>query len=406
MENQDISVRTEDTTDVPAADAAAGPETADPAPGKQTSAARRFVRRYLIDAFSGMSLGLFCTLIVGTIVAQVGALIGDNVVGRIVSNVGAAAKTIMGAGIGAGIAYTLKAKKLTLFSAAAAGMIGANITNIFVMSGVPVWGASAGAAITVGNPGDPVAAYFASVIAVEISRLVEGRTPVDIILVPLCAIFSGLLSAICFGIPFGMLFALLGKGVAMAIRWEPISFGILISVVMGLLLTLPTSSAAFGVMLFGSTLITPELEHAAALAAGAACAGCCAHMVGFAVVSFRENRWGGLISQGLGTSMLQIPNLARNPRILIPAVCASAVAGPLSSAVFGLMCDSTGAGMGTSGLVGVIQTFFVSIENGMSGWMVTLGVLVCYFIVPVVIALPVSELMRKKGWLRFGDMKI
>ena len=139
MEKQDISVRTEDTTDVPAAGAAAAPETAAPAPGKQTSAARRFVRRYLIDAFSGMALGLFCTLIVGTIVAQVGALIGDNVVGRIVSNVGAAAKTIMGAGIGAGIAYTLKAKKLTLFSAAAAGMIGANITNIFVMSGMPVW---------------------------------------------------------------------------------------------------------------------------------------------------------------------------------------------------------------------------------------------------------------------------
>ena len=327
----------------------------------------------------------------------------DNAVGKIISNVGLAAKTIMGAGIGVGIAYSLKAKKLTSFAAAASGMLGANVTNIFVMSGVHVWGAGSTASITVG---DPVSAYFASVIAVEVASLVEGKTPVDIILVPLTAIFSGLAAAICFGIPFGMLFALLGKGVAMAIKWEPISFGILISAVMGILLTLPTSSAAFGVMLFGSSLITPELEHAAALAAGAACAGCCAHMVGFAVASFRENRWGGLISQGLGTSMLQIPNLAGNPRILIPAVAASVVSGPMSSAVFGLMCDSTGAGMGTSGLVGVIQTFFVSIENGMSGWMVTLSVLVCYFIIPVVVALGVSELMRKKKWIKYGDMKI
>ncbi len=365
--------------------------------------AKKLVRRYLIDAFSGMALGLFCTLIVGTIVSQIGALIGDNAVGKIISNVGLAAKTIMGAGIGVGIAYSLKAKKLTSFAAAASGMLGANVTNIFVMSGVHVWGAGSTASITVG---DPVSAYFASVIAVEVASLVEGKTPVDIILVPLTAIFSGLAAAICFGIPFGMLFALLGKGVAMAIKWEPISFGILISAVMGILLTLPTSSAAFGVMLFGSSLITPELEHAAALAAGAACAGCCAHMVGFAVASFRENRWGGLISQGLGTSMLQIPNLAGNPRILIPAVAASVVSGPMSSAVFGLMCDSTGAGMGTSGLVGVIQTFFVSIENGMSGWMVTLGVLVCYFIIPVVVALGVSELMRKKKWIKYGDMKI
>lgn len=377
--------------------------TETPAAPKKGLTAKAFVKRYFIDAFSGMALGLFCTLIVGTIIDQIGNLIGDNVVGKIFNTIGLSAKMIMGAGIGVGIAHSLKAKKLTSFSAAAAGMAGANITNIFVMSGIKVWGAAPTATITIG---DPVAAYFAAVFAVEVANLVEGKTPVDIIVVPLVGIFTGVAAAICLGIPFGMLFALFGKGVAMAIKWEPISFGILISVIMGLLLTLPTSSAAFGVMLFGSSLITPELEHAAALAAGAACAGCCAHMVGFAVASFRENRWGGLVSQGLGTSMLQIPNLAKNPRILLPAVIASAVAGPLSSAAFGLMCDKVGAGMGTAGLVGVIQTFSVSMQNGMSWWLVTLGVLVCYFIVPAAVAFGVSELMRKKNWLRPGDMKI
>lgn len=366
---------------------------------------KAFPKRYFIDAFSGMALGLFCTLIVGTIVGQIGTIINagsTNVVGSLFVNIGLAAKMIMGAGIGVGIAYSFKAKKLTMFTAAAAGMIGANITNIFVMSGIHVWGAGEKAAIGIG---DPVASYVAAVFAVEIANPVEGKTPVDIIVVPLCGIFVGAAAAIALGIPFGMLFALLGKGVAMAIGWEPISFGILIAVIMGLLLTLPTSSAAFGVMIFGSSLLnTPELQANAALAAGAACAGCCAHMVGFAVASFRENRWGGLISQGIGTSMLQIPNLAKNPRILIPAVTASAVAGPLASAAFGLMCDAAGSGMGTAGLVGVIQTFMVSIRGGMSWWLVTIGVLVCYIVVPAAVALGVSELMRKKNWLRYGDM--
>ncbi|MCI8612600.1 MAG: PTS sugar transporter subunit IIC [Clostridia bacterium] len=364
-----------------------------------------FVKRYLIDAFSGMALGLFCTLIAGTIIGQIGLLVGSNPVGNIISKIATAAKMIMGAGIGVGIAHSLGAKKLTMFTAAAAGMIGANMTNIFAMSGIVVFGASANASIGIG---DPVAAYFASVFCVEICRLVEGKTPVDIVLVPLLGIAVGSVAGIVFGIPFGMLFALLGKGIAYAIRWNSIIFGIIISAVMGLLLTLPTSSAAFSVMLFGvsNALITPELMGAAQLAAGAACAGCCAHMVGFAVASFRENSWGGLVSQGIGTSMLQIPNLAKNPRILLPAVAASVVAGPLSSAAFKLMCDATGGGMGTAGLVGVIQTFSVSVKNGMPWWYVLIGVLVCYIIVPALVAFGTSELLRKVGWIKSGDMKL
>ena len=378
-------------------------ENADKKPRGFNAVARYAVKRYLIDAFSGMALGLFCTLIVGTIVGQMGKLIGDNAVGKIVSSIGIAAKMIMGAGIGAGIAHSLKAGKLTSFTAAAAGMIGANMTNIFAMSGIAVYGASASPSITIG---DPVAAYFASVFCIEIARLVEGKTPVDIVLIPLIGMAIGSVAAMALGIPFGILFALLGRGIAYAIGWNKIIFGIIIAAVMGLLLTLPTSSAAFGVMLFSSSLITPELATARDLAAGAACAGCCAHMVGFAVASFRENGWGGVVSQGIGTSMLQIPNLALNPRILLPAVAASVVAGPLSSAAFGLLCDSTGAGMGTAGLVGVIQTFSVSVANGLAWWYVLIGVLVCYVIVPAAVAFGVSELMRKFGWIKFGDMKL
>lgn len=362
-----------------------------------------FASRYFIQAFSGMALGLFCTLIIGTIIGQIGDLIGKDVgFGIMLSQIGGVAKLLMGAGIGVGIAYSLKSPKLTSFSAAVAGTVGANITNIFALAGIHVYGASANPSITIG---DPVGAYVAAVTAIEITRHVEGKTPVDIIVVPLCAIFCGTIGAIALGIPFGILFALLGKAVSLAIGWEPVSFGILVSVIMGLLLTFPTSSAAFGVMIFNSSLInTPELAYNAQIGAAAACAGCCAHMVGFAVASFRENKWGGLVSQGIGTSMLQIPNIGKNGRILIPAVAASIVAGPLASAAFKIMCSPTGSGMGTAGLVGVIQTFTASIAGGMEWWYVLIAVLVCYIIVPAVVALGVSELMRKKGWIKFGDL--
>ncbi len=378
------------------------------APAKKKRTAKEFFKyyahRYFIEAFSGMALGLFCTLIIGTIIGQIGILIGDNKVGNIISGIGTTAQLLLGAGIGAGIAHSLKAKKLTSFSAAVAGTIGANISNIFASAGVAIYGATAKAPIVIG---DPVGALVATIAAIEVAKYVEGKTPVDIIVVPLTAVLCGTAGAIALGIPFGILFALLGKGVSMAIGWERVSFGILIAVIMGLLLTLPTSSAAFGVMIFKSPLIdTPELLYNAQIGAAAACAGCCAHMVGFAVASFRENKWGGLVSQGLGTSMLQIPNLGKNPRILIPAVAASAVAGPLASAAFGIMCDATGSGMGTAGLVGVIQTFATSIAGGMAWWYVLIAVLVCYIIVPAAVALGVSELMRKKNFIRLGDMKI
>lgn len=400
---EDIEKTAEQTEDVCEITQEQQPPIVGEQPSKIKTFFRGFVKRYFVDAFSGMALGLFCTLIAGTIIAQIGALIGDNVVGKIFTRIGTIAKLIMGAGIGVGISHSLKAKKLVMFSSAVAGMVGANITQIFVSAGIPVWGATnSGAVISIG---DPVAAYISAVFAIEIADLVEGKTPVDILVIPLVAVFAGTAASIVLGIPFSMLFSLLGKGISYATQIEPISMGIIVAAVMGLLLTFPTSSAAFGVMLFSN--IPADLQRGASLAAGAAVAGCAAHMIGFAVASFRENKWGGLVSQGLGTSMLQIPNLAKNIKILIPAVAASIVAGPLSSAAFGLMSNATGSGMGTAGLVGTIQTFIVSItEYGMSAWLVTLGVLTCQFIVPAIVAFFTSELMRKKGWIRFGDMTL
>lgn len=376
------------------------PPQTPPVQEKQTAGAvvKKFVQKYFITAFSGMALGLFCTLIAGTIIWQVGDLLKAYKAGRVILYIGTAVRMIMGAGIGVGIAHAFGAKKLTMFSAAAAGMLGANITNIFSLAEISVPLVRGGAI----GIGDPVAAYAASVISIELCARIEGKTPVDIIVVPLVAIMSGAAAAILLGIPFGMLFALLGRGISHAIAWEPISFGILIAVVMGLLLTFPTSSAAFGVMLFSN--IPETLTEASQLAAAAACAGCCAHMVGFAVASFRENKWGGLVSQGIGTSMLQIPNLAKNMRILIPAIAASVVAGPLTSALFGLQCGTAGSGMGTAGLVGVIDTIMVSHGAGLAAWHIALGVGVCYFIVPALVALGVSELMRKYKWIKPGDM--
>lgn len=385
----------------PTAEPTAAPTEAPAGATEERKTPKSLVKRYLIDAFSGMALGLFCTLIAGTMVSTIGELF-TGAIGKVITYIGMYAKTVMGAGIGVGIAFSLKSKKLTMFTAAAAGMAGANIGNIFALSGITVYGAPSAPAIGVG---DPVAAYFASVACVETASRIEGKTPVDVLVVPLCGMIVGAISAIALGIPFGILFALLGRWMAIAVGWNPIIFGIIISVVMGLLLTLPTSSAAFGVMLFSSSLIDSSLQHAAALAAGAACAGCCAHTIGFAVASFRENRWGGLVSQGIGTSMLQIPNLAKNPKILLPAVSASIVSGPLSAAAFGLTCDAVGSGMGTAGLVGVIRTFAVSVQT-MPPWYIAIGIAVCYFIVPALVALCVSELMRRFRLINYGDMKL
>ena len=349
------------------------------------AALKKLPGRWFITAFSGMAIGLFCTLIAGTILEQIAKLFGTGKVATFLTTLATVAKFMMGAGIGAGIAHSLKAPKMVIASCIVAGFFGAfpqNTINGTIKD------------IAIGNPGNPVSCYLAALVACECGLAVSGKTGLDILVVPLVCFLTGGAIILALGVPVVKLMDLIGKGVALATQSQPFLMGIVVSVAMGLLLTLPTSSAAIGISIGLS-----------GISAGAAVAGCCCHMVGFAVASFRENKWGGLVSQGLGTSMLQIPNLGKNPRILLPAVIASAICGPVSSCLFKLQATKVGSGMGTAGLVGVIDAIAAS-SAVMPGWQVALGVAVTYFLLPAAISLLVSEWMRKKGWIRFGDMKI
>ena len=351
---------------------------------------KKLASRWFIDAFSGMAQGLFCTLIAGTILSQIAGWIGDNYFGNTLGYISAVAKSLMGAGIGVGIAHSLKSSKLTTFSAIVAGTIGAFSDKI--ISG------TAFASLTSGAPGNPVGAYVCSLLCVEIVSLYAGKTKLDILLIPLGTLllsFAGVFVAF----PFIWLISQIGVLIAQATGIAPFFMGIIISVVMGVLLTMPTSSAAIWIAV--SSGIT---DDAMLIAGGAAVVGCSCHMIGFAVASFRENGISGLISQGIGTSMLQIPNIMKKPVIMLPEIIASAILGPVATCVFGLKCNSAGGGMGTSGLVGVFGT--ISASEGMPIWLLVLGIVALLFVLPALISFGVSELFRKKGWIKFGDQKL
>lgn len=343
---------------------------------------KKVMNRIFIDGLSGMALGLFATLIIGTIIAQVGNLIGGTVGAYLVaiSNV---AKTITGAGIGVGVACKFKEGPLVTISAAVAGMIGA----------FP--GVAAMEAYALGKPGEPLGAFIAALVAIEVGHLVAGKTKVDIIITPLVSILSGAVVGLVAGPPITAFMAWVGAIVNFNVELHPIIGGIIVSVLMGMILTLPISSAAIGVSM-GIT----------GLAAGAATIGCCCNMVGFAVASYRENKVGGLIAQGVGTSMLQVPNIVRKPIIWLPAIISSAILGPVASAVLGMTSTPVGSGMGSAGFVGQFAAYGAMIESGKSGVMSILLIVVMHFILPAVITLLVSELMRKKGWIKEGDMKL
>lgn len=350
-------------------------------------------KRWFITAFSGMAQGLFCTLIAGTILWQIGVWIGNNTFGKMLVYMGNLAKTLMGAGIGIGIATALKKGKLITFTAAVTGFIGA-FSQTIVECGF------AYPNVTVGAPGNPIGAYVVALFTMELASLYEGKTKLDIILIPLGMMLLSL-GGIYIAYPFILLVAVIGKGVGLATGKAPITMGIIVSVCMGILLTLPTSSAAIWLSI-ASGITTDSML----LAGGAAACGCAAHMIGFAVSSYRENKLGGLIAQGLGTSMLQIPNLMKKPIIMVPEIIASAIVGPLSTKVFGLYCNAAGGGMGTSGLVGVFNTITESMNANVSTLNITLGVILCMFVIPAAVCLGVSELMRKLGWIKYGDMKL
>lgn len=359
-------------------------------------------KRYFITAFSGMALGLFCTLIAGTILSLIASWLGDNQISYLLNAFATLAKVLMGAGIGIGIAFKLNAKPLVIFSAAVTGLIGAYALEL--VNGT--FNASYFSTIyKLGKPGNPIGSYVLSIITIEICSLYAGKTKLDIVLIPLGMIILSILG-VYVAWPFIKLIDLFAELLVILINAGSavkIITGIIIAVVMGVLLTMPTSSAAIWLAIAGSNTAVNNPE-VFAIAGGAAVAGCAAHMIGFAVTSYRENGFGGFIAQGLGTSMLQIPNIMVKPVIMLPEIVSSAFAG-LVAVLMGLRCNAAGGGMGTSGLVGVFGAISAS-EGVLSPLMIALSIAICLFIIPALISLLVSEYLRKKQIIKFGDLKL
>ena len=344
-------------------------------------------KRYGLDALGAMAQGLFCSLLIGTILDTLGAQLGIEAL----VTIGGYASAMSGPAMAIAIGHALKAPPLVLFSLATVGYA-ANALGSTTLDG----GAGAGG---------PLAVLFIAVIAAELGKAVSKETKIDILVTPLVTILAGVGLSAWWAPAIGTAATAVGGIIMWATDLQPFLMGIVVSVVIGIALTLPISSAAICAA-FGLT----------GLAGGAAVAGCCANMVGFAVLSFRENRWGGLVSQGLGTSMLQMPNIVKNPKIWLPAILTSAVTGPLATCVFHLeMNDPSGglaAGMGTCGFVGQIGVY--------AGWVndVALGVkeavtafdwaglLLISFVLPAILAWTFGLFFRKIGWIREGDLTL
>ena len=349
-------------------------------------------KRYGIDALGAMAQGLFCTLLVGTILNTIGEQFNIGFLKAIIVTIGKGdgaanytigglASLMVGSGIAVAIGNALGAPGLVLFSLIPVGFA----TN------------------SLGGAGGALAVYFVAIVACECGKLVSKETKIDIIVTPIVTILVGIGLASLVAAPIGKAANAVGEAVMWATELQPFFMGILVSVIIGIALTLPISSAAICAA-FGLT----------GLADGAAVAGCCAHMVGFAVMSFKENRWGGLVAQGIGTSMLQMPNLVKNPRCWIPPVIASAITGPLATCLFHFQMNGApvSSGMGTCGLVGQIGVYTGWLKDIASGaksaitamdWVAI--VLIC-FVLPAVLSWVFCEILRKLGWIKEGDLKL
>ena len=349
-------------------------------------------KRYGIDALGAMAQGLFCTLLVGTILNTIGqqfhigflnAVIvtlgkGDGAVNY---TIGGLASAMVGPGIAVAIGSALGAPGLVLFSLIPVGF----------------------AANAMGGAGGPLAVYVVAIVACECGKLVSKETKIDILVTPIVTVLVGIGLASLVAAPIGTAAKAVGTAVMWATELQPFFMGILVSVIIGIALTLPISSAAICAA-FGLT----------GLAGGAAVAGCCAQMVGFAVMSFRENRWGGLVAQGIGTSMLQMPNIIKNPRTWIPPTLASAITGPIATCLFKLEMNGApvSSGMGTCGFVGHIGVYTGWVSDMASGAKAAITamdwvglVLVC-FVLPAVLSWIFCEILRKWGWIKAGDLKL
>lgn len=365
---------------------------------------RAMPRRYFIDAMGAMALGLFASLLIGTIFDTLGNYIPWDGLKLIASY----AKSATGAAIGVAIAYKLGAHPLVLFSCAGVGALSNAMGAIICDHALIQWAATAsdGEAGHIFYSAGPAGAFFAVIIAAEIGMLVSKKTPVDILVTPVVTLLAGFAGAWVFCPLVSYLMYFLGIFIASTTTLYPLFMGIIVSVVVGIILTLPISSAAICAMIFSPAAIEVATLNGTLegllLAGGAAAVGCCAQMVGFAVSSFRENKWGGLVSQGLGTSMLQMGNICRWPVIWAPPILAAAIIGPISTMVFKLHCNGVAAGMGTCGMVGPIGVI-ASTEHTPMMWA---GLVLCCLVLPAVLSLLFSEIMRKLGWIKYGDMKL
>ncbi len=351
----------------------------------------RFVKNVLnhifIDGLSGMATGLFATLIVGTIIQQIGTFLGGEY-GNLIFLIGKIAAALTSAGIGIGVAHRYKESSLVILSAAVCGTVGGYASQI--LSGSIL---SEGT-IMLSGPGEPLGAFVAAFIGIEVGHLISGKTKLDILLTPLVSIAAGSAAGLVAGPPISSFMNGLGSLINWGTQQQPLLMGIVVSVLMGMILTLPISSAALGIIL-----------NLSGIAAGAATIGCCCNMVGFAVASFRENKFGGLLAQGIGTSMLQVPNIMRHPLIWLPAILSSAILGPIGTMAVNMQNNATGSGMGTAGLVGPIMTW-QTMTAFESPTIVLIKIVLMQFILPAVLTLFFSECMRKLGWIKDGDMKL
>ena len=342
-------------------------------------------KTYFVDAMGAMALGLFASLLMATIFGTILKYVPEGNVFydllSLLSRYAPASGGATGAILGVAVAYALKAPALVLFASGVVGMCGNDMITVIT--------AADGAAKSVAA--GPAGAFLCVLVACEVGKLVAGETKVDILVTPAVTLTAGMITAmlICPAVAYVMYW--LGYFINYATTILPFFMGIIISVVVGIILTLPISSAAVCAMI-GIT----------GLAGGAAVAGCCAQMVGFAVISFRENRWGGVVAQGLGTSMLQMGNIVKRPIIWLPPTLAAAITGPVSTCLFKLECTGVSAGMGTCGLVGPIGVFS---SMGFTANSI-FGVLVVCLLLPAVLSLVFSEIMRKLGWIREGDLKL
>lgn len=342
----------------------------------------RYVKKYGVDAMSAMAQGLFCTLLVGTILNTLGQQLGVV----FLTKIGGFACAMVGPAMAVAIGYALKAPAMVLFSLVPVGYA----TNLL------------------GGAGGPFAVYVVAIVAAEVGNLVSGKTRIDILVTPIVTLLAGIGLALLIASPIGKAASWVGGVIMWATELHPFLMGIVVAVVVGMALTLPISSAAIcaGLGLTG-------------LAGGAALAGCCAQMVGFAVLSFKDNRWGGVVSQGLGTSMLQMGNIIRKPLVWVPAILTSAITGPLATCVFKLQMNgaAVNSGMGTCGLCGPIGVWTgwvapseaalaggaVALDPGFGDWM---GLLLVSIVLPALICGLIGWAFRKAGWLREGDLKL